>query len=61
MYEETFNLKHTVLYAKHWYARFDPKGKRTTIWHDLQELLEADGYCNLFIEKNAYSLRKSYR
>jgi hypothetical protein len=44
MSQDTFALKHTVFYAKHWYRRFDQKGKRKTIWHDLQAVLEADGY-----------------
>lgn len=36
--EGTFNLNHTVLYAKGWYKRSE------SIWEDMQKLLEADGY-----------------
>lgn len=45
---ETFNLQHTVLYAKGWYKRYDPKSTRKTIWDDLQITLEADGYLGCF-------------
>lgn len=40
---ETFNLKHVVLYAKHWYEHTD------NIWNDLVSMLESDGYQGAFI------------
>lgn len=45
---EKFSLQHTVLYSKGWYKRYDIRGKRKTIWDDLQVVLEADGYVGTF-------------
>ncbi len=41
---EKFSLQHIVLYSKGWYKSYSPKGKRKTIWDDLEILIEADGY-----------------
>jgi hypothetical protein len=45
---EKFSLQHTVLYSKGWYKSYNIKGKRKTIWDDLEILLEADGYIGTF-------------
>lgn len=45
---EKFSLQHVVLYSKGWYKTYNIKGKRKTIWNDLQILLEADGYKGTF-------------
>ena len=45
---DTFSLQHTVLYAKHWYKRFNPSGVRKTLWDDLAITLEMDGYLGTF-------------
>ena len=43
---ETFRLFHVLLYAKHWYKRFDKlgRGERKTIFDDLRKCFTADGY-----------------
>lgn len=49
---EKFSLQHTVLYSKNWYKTYNIKGKRKTIWNDLQKVLEADGYNCSFIDES---------
>ena len=41
-----FSLLHFALYSKHWYKRFDHKGrsKNKTIWDDLRKTMTADDY-----------------
>jgi len=41
---QNFSLNHLVLYSKGWYKSYDVRGKRKTIWDDMQILLELDGY-----------------
>lgn len=45
---ENFSLQHAVLYSKGWYKKYDPKGKRKTLWDDLSIILEMDGYLGTF-------------
>lgn len=54
---ENFRLQHTVLYAKGWYKKFDPKGKRKTLWDDLALTLEMDGYVGTFIGDSPEQLK----
>jgi len=51
-----FNLKHVMLYAKHWYKRSD------NIWDDLKKCLTADGFYGEVMTKYdvAYLLLNAY-
>lgn len=49
---EKFSLQHTVLYSKNWYKSYNIKGKRKTIWDDLEIVLKADKHDYLFSSDN---------